>query len=141
MPKERPPERRIEEMAPEREGEHGQHDHKGGRDRGAGSLQRLRLAALLGALFVSGTGAYIYWDYARHFVSTDDAFIAARQFAIAPKVVSGYITDVPVTDNQHVSAGDVIARIDDRDYRVALEQARAQVDRRTGEHRKYRCAV
>jgi multidrug resistance efflux pump len=41
--------------------------------------------------------------------------------------VSGYITAVPVTDNQHVVAGDVIARIDDRDYRIALEQAQAQV--------------
>ena len=71
-------------------------------------------------------GGYLYWDYARHFESTDDAFIAARQFAIAPKV-SGYITAVPVTDNQHVAAGDVIARIDDRDYRIALEQAEAQV--------------
>ncbi len=39
----------------------------------------------------------------------------------------GYITAVPVTDNQHVNAGDVIARIDDRDYRIALAQAEAQV--------------
>ena len=70
--------------------------------------------------------AILYWDDARHFETTDDAFIAARQFAIAPKV-SGYITAVPVTDNQHVAAGDVIARIDDRDYRIALDQAQAQV--------------
>jgi membrane fusion protein (multidrug efflux system) len=41
--------------------------------------------------------------------------------------VSGYITAVPVTDNEHVAGGDVIARIDDRDYRIALEQAEAQV--------------
>src|SRR6266851_1565685 len=46
--------------------------------------------------------------------------------ALAPKV-SGYLTAVPVTDNQHVKAGDVIARIDDRDYRTALDQAEAQV--------------
>jgi membrane fusion protein (multidrug efflux system) len=72
------------------------------------------------------TGGFVYWDYARHFESTDDAFIAARQSALAPKV-SGYITAVPVTDNQHVSAGEVIARIDDRDYRIALDQAEAQV--------------
>jgi membrane fusion protein, multidrug efflux system len=69
---------------------------------------------------------YLYWDYAAHFESTDDAFVAARQFAVAPKV-GGYITAVPVTDNQHVAAGDVIVRIDERDYRIALEQARAQV--------------
>jgi membrane fusion protein (multidrug efflux system) len=71
-------------------------------------------------------GGYTYWDYAWHFESTDDAFVASRQFAVAPKV-SGYITAVPVTDNEHVVAGKVIARIDDRDYRVALEQAQAQV--------------
>src|SRR4029077_2034374 len=69
---------------------------------------------------------YLYVDQAGHFQSTDDAFIAARQSTIAPKV-SGYITAVPVTDNQHVKAGDVIARIDDRDYRTALNQAEAQV--------------
>jgi membrane fusion protein (multidrug efflux system) len=77
-------------------------------------------------LIVGAAGGYLSWDDAGHFEATDDAFIAARQFAIAPKV-SGYITAVPVTDNEHVAAGAVIARIDDRDYRVALEQAQAQV--------------
>jgi membrane fusion protein, multidrug efflux system len=62
----------------------------------------------------------LYVDYARRFQSTDDAFIAARQSALAPKV-SGYISAVPVTDNEHVAAGRVIARIDDRDYRIALD--------------------
>ena len=82
------------------------------------------LAVVL-ALVATGPG-YLYWDNSRHFETTDDAFIAARQFSIAPKV-SGYLTTVPVTDNQHVAAGDVIAEIDQRDYRVALEQAQAQV--------------
>lgn len=71
-------------------------------------------------------GGYVYWNYSEHFQYTDDAFIASRQIAIAPKV-SGYITQVPVTDNQHVAQGEVIARIDDRDFQVALEQANAQV--------------
>ena len=71
-------------------------------------------------------GGYFYWDNAEHFQSTDDAFIAARNFSIEPEV-SGYITAVPVTDNQHVNAGAVIARIDDRNYRIALEQAKAQL--------------
>jgi membrane fusion protein (multidrug efflux system) len=84
--------------------------------------------ALLGALLATSAlaGGYLYWDNARHFESTDDAFIAARQFSVAPKV-SGYLSAVPVTDNQHVAAGEVIARIDDRDYRTALAQAEAQV--------------
>jgi membrane fusion protein (multidrug efflux system) len=69
---------------------------------------------------------YLYWDYTSHFESTDDAYIASRQFAIAPEV-SGYITAVPVTDNEHVATGQIIARIDDRTYRAALAQAVAQV--------------
>src|SRR6202007_1108926 len=77
-------------------------------------------------LFVVLSAAYLYWDYTAHFESTDDAFIAARQFTIAPKV-PGYLTAGPVTDNQHVASGEVIARIDERDYRVALASAEAQV--------------
>jgi membrane fusion protein, multidrug efflux system len=90
--------------------------------------RRHPIAIVIGSvLFVLAlAGGYAYWSYASHFESTDDAFIAARQSALAPKV-SGYITAVPVTDNQHVQAGDVIARIDDRDYRTALAQAEAQV--------------
>lgn len=89
---------------------------------------RRRLLLPLGALaaLLVVAGGYLYWDDARRFQSTDDAFIAARQFALAPKV-AGYIVAVPVTDNQHLAQGEVIARIDDRDYRVALEQAEAQV--------------
>ena len=128
-PRERPPgERRIVE-AP-REGE----DHHPGQDREGGDAPRRKLlrrhpfAFLLGLVFfvAAAAGGYLYWDYAEHFESTDDAFIAARQFAIAPKV-PGYITAVPVTDDQHVNAGDVIAHIADRDYQIALDQAQAQV--------------
>jgi membrane fusion protein (multidrug efflux system) len=86
----------------------------------------IALACGLFGLVIIGAAGYLYWDNARHFETTDDAFIAARQFAIAPQV-SGYLTAVPVTDNQHVAAGDVIARIDDREYRNALDQAQAQV--------------
>ena len=91
-------------------------------------LRRHPLAFVLGLflLTLALAAGYLFWDYSRHFQSTDDAFVAARQFSIAPKV-SGYITAVPVTDNQHVAAGDVVARIDDRDYRIALDQAQAQV--------------
>ncbi len=79
---------------------------------------------VFGAILLAA--GYVYWDYTDHFETTDDAFVAARQFAVAPKV-GGYLIQVPVTDNQHVNSGDVIARIDERDFRVALEQAEAQV--------------
>jgi membrane fusion protein, multidrug efflux system len=92
------------------------------------SLLRSPAVLAIGAVLLAATlgGGYVYLDYAKHFQSTDDAFIVARQTALAPKV-SGYLTAVPVTDNEHVATGDVIARIDDRDYRIALEQAEAQV--------------
>ncbi len=93
-----------------------------------GWLRRHPVLAPVGlmALLLAAVAGYLYWDHTAHFESTDDAFIAARQFAIAPKV-PGYVTAVPVTDNQHVNTGDVIAQIDQRDYRVALAQAEAQV--------------
>ena len=79
------------------------------------------------ALFlVIAAAGYLYWDNARRFETTDDAYIEARQFSVAPKV-GGYLTAVPVTDNQHVVANSVIAQIDERDYRIALQQAEAQV--------------
>jgi membrane fusion protein (multidrug efflux system) len=102
--------------------------HEGRKSGRAGFLRRgpLALALALPLVLVTAAGGYLYWDYARRFQSTDDAFIAARNFSMAPKV-SGYITAVPVTDNQLVAAGVVIARIDDRDYRVVLDQAKAQL--------------
>jgi membrane fusion protein (multidrug efflux system) len=118
--------RRRSEPNPEPEQQE-DHDREGEAPR-RGFIRRHPVLAAIGAaslLLAAGAG-YVYWDYASHFESTDDAFIAARQFAIAPKV-SGYVTEVPVTDNQHVVAGQIIARIDDRDYRTALEQAEAQV--------------
>ena len=107
---------------PEGAGEHGTARHR------PGLLHRHPFAAAIATVLFAllAAGGYLYWNYAGHFESTDDAFIAARQFAVAPRV-AGNITTVPVTDNQHVAAGGLIARIDDRDYRVALEQAQAQV--------------
>ena len=77
-------------------------------------------------LLIALIGGVAYWLQVRHFESTDDAFVAARSFSVAPKV-GGYVAAVPVTDNQHVNAGDLLARIDDRDYRIAIDQAQAQV--------------
>jgi membrane fusion protein, multidrug efflux system len=123
-----PCQRSDAELSPERETPYLARDRDDGDGARKGFLRRHPLAFLLGLLLLIlfAAAGYLYWDYAKHFESTDDAFIAARQFAIAPKV-SGYLTAVPVTDNQRVAAGEVIARIDERDFRVALEQAQAQV--------------
>ena len=93
-----------------------------------GFLRRHPVLAPVGliALLLAAAAGYLYWDHTSHFESTDDAFIAARQFAIAPQV-AGYVKAVPVTDNQHVNKGDTIAQIDQRDFLASLAQAQAQV--------------
>jgi len=82
-------------------------------------------AAILG-LAAAGQVGWDYWTVGRFHVSTDDAYVQADTTVIAPKV-SGYLRDVLVTDNQPVKAGQPLARIDDRDYAVAVEQAKADV--------------
>jgi membrane fusion protein, multidrug efflux system len=91
------------------------------------SLKRLLIAALAPVLLVAagGYGDY-YWTTGRFLVSTDDAYVQAHSVLISPKV-SGYISEVPVDDNEPVKAGQVLARIDPRDYQTALDQARANV--------------
>src|ERR1700691_5489345 len=83
-------------------------------------------AALLFLAAAVGYGDY-YWTTGRFLVSTDDAYVQAHSVLISPKV-SGYISEVPVDDNQAVHAGQTLARIDDRDYQTALVAARANVD-------------
>ncbi len=92
-------------------------------------LKRHPIAILLGLVLVAlaCAGGYWYWlTYSYPFETTDDAFVDSRQFAIAPQV-SGAIADVPVEDNRHVNKGDVLFRIDPRDYEAALEEAKARV--------------
>ncbi len=59
-------------------------------------------------------------------MSTDDAYVKADNTTIAPKV-SGYLREVLVGDNERVKAGQVLARIDESDFDVALDQARSDV--------------
>ena len=67
-----------------------------------------------------------YLTIGRYLETTDDAYVKADSTIIAPKV-SGYISDVLVADNEKVKAGQLLARIDDRDFRTALKQAQADV--------------
>jgi membrane fusion protein, multidrug efflux system len=92
-----------------------------------GALRRTAmLVAGLGALGAIGYYGYDYWQNGRFMVSTDDAYVQADYTTIAPKV-AGYITEVLVRDNQTVKTGQILARIDDRDYQTALDQANADV--------------
>ena len=94
------------------------------------SRQAIRRAALALALALGVAGAadfgHYYFTAGRYLVSTDDAYVKADSTIVAPKV-SGYIAEVLVSDNEPVKAGQLLARIDDRDFRTALSQAKADV--------------
>jgi len=95
------------------------------------SRQAIKRAALALALTLGVAGAadfgYGYLTTGRYLESTDDAYVRADSTIVSPKV-SGYIADVLVGDNQKVEAGQLLARIDDRDFQAALAQAHADVD-------------
>lgn len=82
-------------------------------------------AAVIAVVALSYYG-WRYWTVGRFEESTDDAYVQADSTIVAPKV-SGYLSEVLVDDNQPVKAGQLLARIDDRDYQTALAQARANV--------------
>ena len=86
----------------------------------------LLAGAAIAAAAIVGDFGWNYWNVGRFTVSTDDAYVKADTTIIAPKV-SGYLRDVLVADNQPVKAGQPLARIDDRDYVVSVEQAKADV--------------
>ncbi|EJB03655.1 multidrug resistance efflux pump [Rhizobium leguminosarum bv. trifolii WSM597] len=83
-------------------------------------------AALLAGVAFAGDFGYRYWTVGRFIESTDDAYVKADYTTVAPKV-AGYIRHVLVNDNDPVKSGQVLARIDDRDFQAALSQARAAV--------------
>ena len=85
----------------------------------------LALALSLGVAGATDLG-YDYLTTGRYLEATDDAYVKADSTIIAPKV-SGYIAEVLVGDNEPVKAGQLLARIDDRDFRAALNQANADV--------------
>ncbi|MEA2910731.1 MAG: rane fusion protein multidrug efflux system [Bradyrhizobium sp.] len=85
----------------------------------------LSLAIALGVAAAADFG-YGYLSTGRYLESTDDAYVKADSTIVSPKV-SGYIAEVLVGDNQPVKSGQLLARIDDRDFRTALDQAQADV--------------
>jgi membrane fusion protein (multidrug efflux system) len=86
------------------------------------------LKPLAGAVVAAGLAFYgIHWWTAGRFVEdTDDAYVGGDTTAIGAKV-PGYVQAVAVTDNQAVHKGDLLVKIDDRDYRAAVARAEAAV--------------
>jgi len=92
-------------------------------------LRKLVFPLLLGALLVAGAiWGWRWLSESRHLAETDNAYLKADSAVIAPRV-AGYVAEVAVADNQAVRTGDLLFRLDDRDWRVAVERARADLAR------------
>jgi membrane fusion protein (multidrug efflux system) len=88
----------------------------------------LGLAAVLLAAAGVAYGGHWWWSAGRFVETTDDAYVGGDTTVVAPRV-AGFIAQVAVTDNQVVHAGDLLIRLDDRDYRARLAAATARVAR------------
>jgi len=86
----------------------------------------VRAIVFLIVLAAVAAGSYYAWKYFSTYESTDDAEVDGHINAISARI-SGYVLDVPVEDEQYVKAGDVLVRIDPKDYSVALANARADL--------------
>jgi membrane fusion protein (multidrug efflux system) len=76
---------------------------------------------------VAGIIAFMVWFAGRNDVSTDDAYTDGNVVTIVPKV-SGYVIGLYVNDNSRVRKGELLVRIDPRDYLTAQAQAQAQLE-------------
>ncbi|MGO9786377.1 MAG: HlyD family secretion protein [Stellaceae bacterium] len=86
--------------------------------------QRL-LLLILGPLAVLAVAAYLYFSGGRY-VSTDDAYVKADKISISADV-GARVVEVDVADNQPVHQGDVLFKLDDSSFRIALEHAQANL--------------
>jgi membrane fusion protein, multidrug efflux system len=94
----------------------------------ATKMSRQTVMLSVGAVLLIGALVWgvRWWTVGRFIESTDDAYLQADNVTVAPKV-SGYVAEVFVADNQAVSAGDPLVRLDGRQYQAVLEQAKAAI--------------
>ena len=87
---------------------------------------KLGLGALAGLLVLAAVGAYLY--HASYHQTTDDAYTTGHVHNISSRV-AGTVIEVAVDDNQFVHKGDVLVRLDPRDFQVQVDKAQADFDR------------
>jgi membrane fusion protein, multidrug efflux system len=83
---------------------------------------------IVGAIVVVGAiVGFLFWFARRNEVRTDDAYTDGNVVTMAPKI-SGYVVALNINDNMHVRQGDLLLRIDPRDYVAARQQAQAALE-------------
>jgi len=93
-------------------------------------LGKKHLIVALGALLTVAAAGYgrHWWTTGRFFETTDDAYVGGDVTALSPHV-PGFVARIAVHDNEHVTAGQLLIQLDDRDYRAKLAHAEAVVRR------------
>ena len=97
------------------------------------SLPNLKTMAFVGAGLTVALGGSWYgtewWQVGRFIEATDDAYAGGNVTSVSPHV-AGFIAEIPVSDNQHVATGQLLIRLDARDFRAALDRTQAIADER-----------
>ena len=88
--------------------------------------------AILGAVILAALSGAAYYGHhwyvlGRFQVSTDDAYVKTDMAQLGAKV-AGYVTEIPAAENAAVKAGDIILKLDDGDYKLAVDAAKARIE-------------
>jgi membrane fusion protein (multidrug efflux system) len=100
----------------------------------------IAMVVCLGLIVIGVLAGIAWYLHARHYESTDDAFIDGRPVLMSPQV-TGSIISVDVTDNQIVKKGDLLATIDARNYQAAVNQADAQIRQNEATERNFEAQI
>jgi membrane fusion protein (multidrug efflux system) len=86
----------------------------------------LRVGLMAGGIFVVLAASFVTWLYGGRYASTDDAYVQAAKLVVTTDV-SGIVTSVEVHEGQSVKAGDVLFRLDPRQFKIAVANTTAQL--------------
>jgi membrane fusion protein (multidrug efflux system) len=98
-------------------------DDKGNDDKGKPRSKKPLIIIAITIVVLAIVG-FFFWFARRNQVTTDDAYTDGNVIVMAPKI-AGYVVELPINDNVHIRKGEVLVRIDPRDYETAQSQADA----------------
>ncbi|WP_336761894.1 HlyD family secretion protein [Asaia sp. VD9] len=108
------------------QGDDGKSDNQNNKKNGGKKRSPLLRVILILVVIVVAIAWLGYWLLTRNQIETDDAYTTGRKVSIAPHV-NGYVKQLLVNDNQFVHAGQLLVKIDDRDYIASLHKAEASI--------------
>ena len=88
---------------------------------------RFRLTLMFGGAALVALVSAGFWLFGGRYVSTDNAYVHAAKLMVSTDI-SGIVSEVDVKEGQHVNKGDVLFRVDPRQFQIALDSAKAQLE-------------